>query len=230
MTVDPAKSKGGSHEHSGTTYYFCCAGCREKFAGDPGGWLERGPGGMDQGAQPLMVSLGGLKKTRKPAGPPASTASGHAASGAAPDAEYTCPMHPEIVQVGPGDCPICGMALEPMTVTLEEPENEELVDMTRRFWIAVTLALPVLAIAMGEMAGIGALERLPARTLVWIQFVLATPVCTWAAWPFYVRGVASVRRMNLNMFTLIGIGVSVAYVYSLVPPTARSTSTSRQRQ
>src|SRR5688572_23069427 len=128
--------------------------------------------------------------------------------------EWTCPMHPEIVRSEPGACPICGMALEPRTVTTEEPENHELNDMTRRLWISAVLSTPLLLIAMAEM--LGAALPIPMRTIVWVQLLLATPVCTWAAWPFYIRAVNSVRNRSLNMFTLIGLGVSVAYVYSLV--------------
>jgi Cu+-exporting ATPase len=122
-------------------------------------------------------------------------------------------MHPEVVQIGPGTCPICGMALEPKTVTSEEPESHELADMTRRLVVATALAAPVLLLAMGEMTGLTG--AVPIRTLVWMQLALATPVCLWAAWPFYTRAVSSVTTWNLNMFTLIGLGVSVAYAYSV---------------
>jgi Cu+-exporting ATPase len=124
-------------------------------------------------------------------------------------------MDPEIRESKPGDCPICGMALEleVSSLSAEEPENHELKDMTRRFWISAALSVPVMAVAMVEMFGLAPLSM---RTAGWIQCVLATPVCLWAAWPFYVRAVNSVRTGNLNMFTLIGLGVSVAYVYSVV--------------
>jgi Cu+-exporting ATPase len=130
-----------------------------------------------------------------------------------PTVEWTCPMHPEVVQSEPGSCPICGMALEPRTVAAEAPVNHELIDMTRRFWVSLALAVPTMGVAMGEMFG---WLPLSMRTAGWIQMALATPVATWAAWPFYVRAVRSVRSLNLNMFTLIGLGVSVAFVYSLV--------------
>ena len=122
-------------------------------------------------------------------------------------AEYTCPMHPEVRQEGPGACPICGMALEPVLVTADAGPNEELVDMTRRLWISVALAVPVLVLGM--------LEQLP-----WVQLVLATPVVLWAGWPFFVRGWASVRTRNLNMFTLIAMGTGVAWIYSVVATAA----------
>jgi P-type Cu+ transporter len=127
---------------------------------------------------------------------------------------YTCPMHPEVRQVGPGSCPICGMALEPEQVTLDDKPDPELVDMTRRFWIALVLTLPVFAIEMaGHAFGI---ELVPMGWANWISFVLATPVVLWAGAPFFVRGWQSVVTRNLNMFTLIAMGVGVAYVYSVV--------------
>ncbi len=130
---------------------------------------------------------------------------------------WVCPMHPEIVADGPGSCPICGMALEPKTVTEEETESAELMDMTRRFWFAVVLTVPLVLLAMGDLIPGWPLSQLlteRARTIA--ELSLATPVCLWAAWPFYVRAVQSIRNRSLNMFTLIGLGVSVAYVYSLV--------------
>ncbi len=127
---------------------------------------------------------------------------------------YTCPMHPQIRQVGPGSCPICGMALEPEEVTLDDRPDPELVDMTRRFWIALVLTLPVFAIEMaGHALGI---ELVPMGWANWISFVLATPVVLWAGAPFFVRGWQSLVTRNLNMFTLIAMGVGVAYVYSVV--------------
>ncbi|HEX9759507.1 MAG TPA: copper-translocating P-type ATPase, partial [Candidatus Acidoferrales bacterium] len=131
--------------------------------------------------------------------------------------EYTCPMHPEIVRDAPGDCPICGMALEPRTVTLAEEENPELTEMTRRFWWSVAMAAPVLALAMGEhIPGQPFHQWFSASTQNWIQFALATPVVLWGGWPFFVRGWLSMVRRSLNMFTLIAIGVGTAYVYSVV--------------
>lgn len=127
--------------------------------------------------------------------------------------EYTCPMHPEIVRDAPGSCPICGMALEPRIPTLDAGPDPELVSMTRRFWISAALALPLFVLAMSEMAGVAILAG-PRR--VWIELALALPVCTWAAWPFYVRFARSLANKSLNMFTLIGLGVGVAFGYSLV--------------
>jgi Cu+-exporting ATPase len=128
---------------------------------------------------------------------------------------YTCPMHPEIRQVGPGSCPICGMALEPMLVSAEASPNAELIDMKRRFWIGLSLTLPVFALEMG--AHLTGLDHLiPRATSNWIQLALATPVVLWAGWPFFERGWASIRNRSLNMFTLIAMGTGVAWLYSVV--------------
>lgn len=135
----------------------------------------------------------------------------------APGSEYTCPMHPEIVRDAPGPCPLCGMALEPRTVTLEEGKNPELVEMTRRFLVGAALSLVLLLIAMGEMLpGNPILRVVPMRSIIWIQLALATPVVIWGGWPFFARAWESVVNRSLNMFTLIGLGVTVAYVYSLI--------------
>ena len=132
------------------------------------------------------------------------------------DATYTCPMHPEVVQEGPGDCPVCGMALDPMTISLEERPNQELIDMTRRFWVSAALAAPLFVIAMAEhIPGLRLKSLLPPEISVWVQFALATPIVLWAGWPFFKRGWASIVSGNLNMFTLIAIGVGTAYLYSV---------------
>ncbi len=129
---------------------------------------------------------------------------------------YTCPMHPDVEQEGPGDCPKCGMALEPRTVAAEEEDNPELRDMTRRFWFAAALSIPLITIAMVDMLpGRPVSSLLPGRLRAFLELALATPVCLWSAWPFYVRAVRSVRNLSLNMFTLIGLGVVVAYLYSV---------------
>jgi P-type Cu+ transporter len=189
MSVDPATAKHKA-EHAGSTYHFCSAGCREKFAADPARFVA---------------------PTRAPA--PAKPAP----SGAI----YTCPMHPEIRQDHPGNCPICGMTLEPETPTEATGPSAELVDMTRRFWIALALSVPVFALAMGgHLAGLNAL--LPEALSNWIQLALATPVVLWAGWPFFERGSASLRNRSLNMFTLIAMGVGVAWAYSVVATIAPS--------
>ena len=149
-----------------------------------------------------------------------------------PTGAYTCPMHPEVVRQGPGACPICGMALEPLSPS-EEGDDSELRDMGRRFWISVALTIPLLILSMGDMLpGHPLSSMLTARGRVLAEFIFATPICLWAAWPFYERAVASVKSWNLNMFTLIGLGVSVAYLYSLIaawmpgifPPSFRNAS------
>jgi Cu+-exporting ATPase len=136
---------------------------------------------------------------------------------AAPAVEWTCPMHPEIVRSEPGSCPICGMALEPRTVAAEESVNPELVDMTRRLWVSAALAVPLLLVTMGdELLGGPFARAIGMRARGWIELALATPICLWAAWPFYQRAVRSVVNRSLNMFTLIGLGVATAYGYSVV--------------
>ena len=128
---------------------------------------------------------------------------------------YTCPMHPESRQEGPGSCPICGMALEPLMVTAESGPNHELADMTRRFWIGLALAVPVFVLEMGgHLTGLTML--LGQQLSNWLQFLLATPVVLWAGWPFFVRGWQSLLTRNLNMFTLIALGTGAAWVYSVI--------------
>jgi len=180
MSVDPVTADHRA-SHEGQDYFFCSAGCRTKFAGDPARYLN-------PRAEPEPV---------------------------VPGAIYTCPMHPEIRQEGPGSCPICGMALEPEMVTAEAPTNHELIDFTRRFWVGLVLTLTVFALEMG-----GHLTNLhmliPGQMSNWIQFALATPVVLWCGWPFFERGWTSLRTRRLNMFTLIAMGVGVAWLYSVV--------------
>ncbi|MDH3369546.1 MAG: YHS domain-containing protein, partial [Gemmatimonadota bacterium] len=188
MTVPP---DGAVREvHDGTTYVFCSEHCLRKFRDNPARYVSGAP------------LRGGVES----------------APDLAQGTAYICPMHPEIVRTAPGSCPICGMALEPRTATLEEPENPELVDMRRRFWVSAALTLPVFAIAMSEMLPGGGPRAgwLPQGALTWIQLALATPVVLWGGAPFFVRGWQSVVTRHLNMFTLIGLGVAVAYAYSVV--------------
>lgn len=131
-------------------------------------------------------------------------------------AEYTCPMHPQIRQIGPGTCPICGMALEPVTVAADDGPSAELVDMTRRFWVGVALSIPVIVLGMGTELFDVISEAIPGRVSAWVQLAFATPVVLWAGWPFFVRGWTSVRTMKLNMFTLIAMGTGVAWLFSVV--------------
>src|SRR6516162_3172084 len=174
-------------EHAGQSYLFCSAKCREKFAADPARYIITSP----QPRGPTMVPAGEML--------------------------WTCPMHPQIVRKEPGNCPICGMALEPMTPAAGDTASAELRDMTRRFWVGVALSVPLLAIAMAEHFNKAALDALIApRLLVWVQLILGTPAVLWCGWPFFERGWASIVSRRLNMFTLIALGTGVAYVYSLV--------------
>ena len=224
MKVNPAAPRGGSFDHGGTTYYFCSPGCRTKFAAEPEKWLKQGPRGMHEAvAQPLPLTL------RKP-GPaaPSTQHKAHSTTQSAPSTErvgpsarptvWVCPMDPEIRQDHPGDCPICGMALEPDVPTAGASEDDpELRNMTRRLWVASVLSLPLLVMTMGGMAAASTIDEwIPMSARPWIELALATPVCLWAGWPFFVRAARSIRTLNLNMFTLIGLGVSVAYGASLV--------------
>ena len=189
MTVDPATAKHRT-EHGGQSYFFCSPSCKTKFEANPGKFL-----GGHREAMGDPVAAGDV---------PVST-------------KWICPMDPEVESDRPGACPICGMALEPELVTLAEGPNPEYVDMKRRFWASLPFAAATLVLAMGEMLPGDPLGRLlspPVR--LWLQLALATPVVVWGAWPFFVRAVASIRNRSLNMFTLIGIGVGVAYGYSLV--------------
>src|SRR5262249_38173268 len=130
--------------------------------------------------------------------------------------EYTCPMHPQIIRQAPGTCPICGMALEPRVVTLEE-RNPELEDMTRRFWVSAAFAAPVFALAMAEMIpGAPIHHALGGRLISWIQLLLSTPAVLWGGWPLFQRGWVSIVNRKLNMFTLIALGIGVAYAYSVL--------------
>lgn len=211
--------------HEGREYSFCSAGCLAKFQADPKRFLNsRAP--ATPATQQAAVA-GALYtcpmhpevREARPGNCPKCGMSLELAGlpVASSRTEWTCPMHPQIVRDAPGHCPICGMALEPRTIQVEEGENAELKDMTRRLWFAVVLTGPLLLLVMGDMLlGHPTSMIMSMRTRVLMELALATPVCTWAAWPFYVRAVQSVRNRSLNMFTLIGLGVSVAYVYSLV--------------
>lgn len=177
----------GEVEYRGHTYFFCSDSCLERFKADP----ER---------------FAGDAAGEKPPAAPADL-----------EAEYTCPMHPEIRQKGPGSCPICGMALEPVHVALEEQPNEELEDMTRRFRWSLALTLPILAVMVDEFfPGQPIHARVDARLINWLELAVATPVVLWGGWPFFVRGWNSIVTRHLNMFTLIALGVGAAYGFSVV--------------
>jgi Cu+-exporting ATPase len=246
MTVNPT-SAAGSFEYKGETYYFCSTQCLQKFREDPERFINQ------QAQRPVGISN---MKTEARSSEKASAYTcpmhpefrqdkpgscpkcGMALERVAPQTvlkkiEYTCPMHPQIVRDKPGNCPICGMALEPRTVSLAEEKNPELVNMTRRFWVGVVLSVPLLLIAMSEFVPGNPLEQFVSmRTLGWIQFALATPVVLWGGWPFFVRGWQSIVNRSLNMFTLIGLGVAVAYLFSVIaklfpeifPPSFRDAS------
>jgi Cu+-exporting ATPase len=208
MTVGPESPHRAEHE--GRDYLFCSAHCIEMFRRDPGRFLESKHGGHDgrhgehHGHAPALSIL---------AAPPAPPAPGARAAGGS----YTCPMHPEVVRDAPGDCPICGMSLEPRTAAPGDEESEEQRLMKRRFWLAAALTVPIVALAMGDMLpGRPVSAALPGRSRGLLELLLATVVCTWAAWPFHVRAWQSVKRRSLNMFTLIGLGVSAAYLFSVV--------------
>jgi Cu+-exporting ATPase len=214
--------------HDGETYYFCSARCLEKFRDSPDAYLAAGPGehdahtnagGMDGGASSsayICPMCPEVREDHPAACPKCGMVLERETPAALTRTQYTCPMHPEIVRDAPGECPICGMALEPMTVTLEEEANPELVNMTRRFWVSTVLTVPLVIVAMGEVVGLSFEWLAAPRTLSWLEFLLATPVVLWGGWPFFVRGWQSLVTRNLNMFTLIGLGVGVAYVYSVI--------------
>jgi len=252
MNVNPATAKH-THEHGGKKFYFCCAGCAEKFKSNPAGYLNKPAApkpelvmlGMPAApkAAPPRSALTQLQSAPKPASPSAAPAYvcpmcpevREKQPGACPSCgmalepefplpakrEYVCPMHPQIVRSEPGSCPICGMALEPRTATASEEENPELRDMTRRFWVSAVLTAPLFAIAM---AGMFWKMRLPgilsgpsfSLPLPALELALATPVVLWGGLPFFQRFWTSLINRSPNMFTLIGLGTGVAYIYSVV--------------
>ncbi len=221
MTVDSdAKNR---LEFDGTTYRFCSSNCKEKFVASPKKYIDAE---QEDIAAPPATETTEYTCPMHPEviqqAPGNCPKCGMALEPKLPlpsqKTEYTCPMHPEIIQDTPGNCPICGMALEPRIATHEE-DNPELRDMTRRFWVSAILSVPLLVIAMGDLIP-GLHEFLISlanpRTLTWIELILATPVVLWGGWPFFVRGWQSVVNRSPNMFTLIGLGVGVAYIYSLI--------------
>jgi P-type Cu+ transporter len=220
------EAAAGSLKHNGQTYFFCSTHCLETFRKDPTrfvkGSIAQADGEPKQSAAVKAEYTCPMHPEIREAQPGSCPKCGMALEPVAPakpatKIEYTCPMHPQIVRDQPGNCPICGMALEPRTVSLEDEENPELVDMTRRFWVGVALSAPVFLIGMSDFLPGRPLERIISmQTLGWIEFVLATPVVLWGGWPFFVRAWQSVVNRSPNMFTLIGLGVAVAYAYSVV--------------
>ena len=269
MNVNPATAKH-TYEYDGKKYYFCCAGCVEKFKASPQGYLNKpkssglvtlGMPTAPKAAPTQPTTIQPAQKSMAAASTPAYVCPmcpevHEAKPGACPSCgmalerdtplattrtEYTCPMHPEIVRTEPGSCPICGMTLEPRTVTATQEENPELRDMTRRFWVSVVLTVPLLAIAMGSMlwphffmgdiAAVNSDQQVGIawswilahellRLQPWLEFLLATPVVLWCGWPFFQRFWTSLVNRSPNMFTLIGLGTGVAYVYSVVATVA----------
>ncbi len=196
MNVDPATSEYHS-EHDAQTYYFCSGHCQAKFEANPQTYLDpHAVHGQDHD-HPAVAS------------PPAAEVE-----------EWTCPMHPEIRRPGPGPCPICGMALEPVTITAATGASPELADMKRRFWVALALSIPVLLLGMGRDLIPALHDLVPATVSNWVQLALATPVVLWAGKPFFERGWTSVRTLKLNMFTLIAMGTGVAWLFSVVATVA----------
>ena len=229
MTVDP-DSAAGEYVYDGKTYYFCNPHCLNKFRENPERFLNQPS--ERTAVQPVSITRSGKQESGsytcpmhpevQQVGPGSCPKCGMALEPSEPPSirdkvEYTCPMHPEIVRDEPGSCPICGMALEPRTVAITEEENPELVDMRRRFWISAVLTLPVFAIGMSDLIPGQPLQRqFSATSLAWLQMVLSTPVVLWGGWPFFVRAWQSIVNRTLNMFTLIGLGVAVAFVFSVI--------------
>jgi Cu+-exporting ATPase len=199
MSVDRLKA-AAKVEHDGRQYYFCSARCAERFSKEPEGFL-RAPG---------AAGMESARSAARQAPPEAGTMGGAARAGKS--SRYTCPMHPEIERTGPGACPLCGMALEPMDVFARVEADPEYDSMLRRFWASAALSAPLLVLGMfGEMPGL----PLAANTRNGIELLLATPVVLWGGWPFFDRFWASLRHRSPNMFTLIGLGTGAAYLASL---------------
>ena len=225
MTVDPATA-AATVEHQGIRYSFCSKGCAIRFQTEPDQYLnprsaaplpQQPPNVPEQQGEYVCPMDPEVHQTGPGACPKCGMALELAAIAApATRTSFTCPMHPQIIQPEPGDCPICGMTLEPREITAEEI-NPELVDMMRRFWISVALAVPLLALMVSDLLPSMPLQHLlSARTWAWIEFSLATPVVLWCGLPFFVRGWRSVVNRSLNMFTLIALGTGAAYLYSVV--------------
>ncbi|HEU5452772.1 MAG TPA: heavy metal translocating P-type ATPase [Terriglobales bacterium] len=217
MVVD-SQHAAGKFDYKGETYYFCNPRCQERFQHNPEVFLhpEAATAKAPTPASAEQIYICPMDPEVRQKGPGACPKCGMALE---PESilpvtrtEWVCPMHPEVVRDHPGSCPKCGMALEPRTVTAAEPDNPELRDMTRRFWFSLIFTVPLLALSMAEMATM----VLPASMAPWAQLVLATPAVLWAGWPLLERFWASLKNRSANMFTLIGLGVGVAYLYSLV--------------
>lgn len=191
--MDVDSSSPLRYQYGGRTYFFCSQHCLQRFRADPGRFVSP-------------------QEKQRPHSPGAASGSGSSSV----EADYTCPMHPEVVRDRPGACAICGMALEPRALTAVEEVNPELIDMSRRFWLSLGLTVPLMLLAMSDLIPGAPLQHRLGRWLPWVQFILATPVVIWGGWPFFVRGWLSIKRGALNMFTLIALGTATAYVYSLI--------------
>ena len=223
MDVEPATA-AGSYEFKGTTYYFCCESCLERFRSSPEEFLT-----PSKPAPQAPAAAAGADYTcpmdpevhqSKPGACPKCGMALEPATLSAPltKTQYVCPMHPEVVQDEPGACPKCGMALEPRTITLEEKANPEYEDMKRRFWISLVLTVPLIFLAMSEM--VPGLHIISGGMKNWVELALAAPVVLWCGWPFFQRGWASIINRSPNMFTLIAIGTGTAFSYSVVATVA----------
>jgi Cu+-exporting ATPase len=222
MVVDTATAR--SAEVRGKTYYFCSEGCRTKFVADPDKYLNKTPfvlppkkvATAPAAAPAHQHDHSHMGHSHPPASPVPPPHKGEGVLTASAGTQWTCPMHPEIVADGPGDCPICGMALEPVVASLDDAPNPELKDFTLRLIVSAVLSVPILLLAMGSMAGLPFRGWIGERAALWTELALATPVVVWAAWPFFRRFVASLRNRSPNMWTLIGLGVGAAYLFSIV--------------
>jgi P-type Cu+ transporter len=229
MQVDPANSVG-SFKYKGATYHFCGIRCLDKFKNDPDSFPPREvpqpEAAKDSAAIPVAANGSTYTCPMHPEirqnHPGSCPKCGIALESVEPiqavsKTEYVCPMHPQIIRSEPGNCPFCGMTLEPRFVSADEKVSPELADMTRRFWISVALAIPLILIEMSDMIPGRPVARLLSGSVrTWIELALATPVVLWAGSPLFVRGWQSIVHRSLNMFTLIGMGIGVAFGYSLI--------------
>ncbi|EKN0887306.1 Ag(+)-translocating P-type ATPase SilP [Salmonella enterica] len=203
MSILPEKAHSSIrfHDHQ---FYFCSASCESKFSAHPDHYLSGN------------ASETSHHHDHHEASPERVEPSHRQSEKAMSDGVWTCPMHPEIRRSGPGSCPVCGMALEPLVATASTGQSDELRDMTRRFWLGLLLTLPVLVLEMGSHLFPKMMQLLPPQYNVWLQLLLATPVVLWCGWPFFSRAGASLRNRSLNMFTLVAMGTGVAWVYSVI--------------